>query len=117
MGSISRDGAKRVKRVVERSEKGYYNPPPGTRKTGRGSGPLPYAIHIKTGGPGISAASSVTQMTSGTVAVWIADESGALSDSGDTETVWNKSTTAISANKHGIAVLTSTGYVVDWIEC
>lgn len=117
MSNISRDGAKRTKRVVDRVERGYYNPPPGSRKGRSGGGPLPYAIHIKTGGAGISAASSVTQMTSGTVAVWIADESGALSDSGDTETVWNKSTTALSANKHGIAVLTSTGYVVDWIEC
>jgi len=114
VNTISRDGAKRVKRVVDRVERSYFNPPQKGRK---GAGPLPYAIHIKTGGSGISAASSVTQMTSGTVAVWIADESGALSDSGDTETVWNKSTTALSANKHGIAVLTSTGYVVDWIEC
>lgn len=114
MSYISKDGAKRVKRVVEQAEGGYVNPPPTLSRT---SGPLPYAVHIKTGGSGISAASSVTQMTSGTVAVWNVDDAGALSDSGDTITVWNKAVSAIAANKHGIAVLAIGGYVVDWIEC
>ena len=114
MSNISRKGAQRIKRVVERVEREYYNPPPdqpGARRS------QPYAIHIKTGGSGVGAASSVTQMTSGTVAIWNADDAGALSDSGDTETVWNKATTALAANKHGLAVLAIGGYVVDWIEC
>jgi len=114
MSSISRRGAERLKRQLERAEGSRYNDPPVT--SGRPV-QIGYALHIKTGGSGVGAATSVTQMTSGVVAVWNFGPTGAGVDSGETVTVWNKSTTSIAANKHGLAVMTGCGYVVDWVEC
>jgi len=114
MAIISRRGAERLKRQLERAEQGRYNDPPAT--SGRPV-QIGYALHFKTGGSGIGAATSVTQMTSGTVAVWEFGPTGAGVDSGLTVDVWNKATTSIAANKHGLAVMTCCGWVVDWVEC
>lgn len=114
MGTISRAGAERLKRQLIRAEQGRYNDPPET--SGR-PGFYGYAIHFKTTGSGLAAASSVTQMTSGDVYVCEVGPTGAITVTGQTITVWNKATTSLAANKHGIAVLAAGGYVVDWIEC
>lgn len=115
MAQFSPKGAARVKAAVVRSER----TPRNTKSRGRLAGSysaLP--IHAKTGGSGIGAASSVTQMTSATVTIWTCDDSGALSATTSTVTCWNKSTTAVGANKHILMqAVAGVGYVCIWEEC
>lgn len=112
--SISRRGAERLKRQLERAEQGRYNDPPAT--SGRPT-QLGYAVHIKTTASGLAAATSDTQMTSGDVYICDAGPTGAIDPTTETMTVWNKATAAIPANKHCMAVLGPNGYVVVWEPC
>ena len=113
MSYISREGAKRTKAVVEQVEAAYVNDPIRGRKPSASNGVC--LVHAKTGGSGLGAASSVTQMTSATVRIWIPDRTGALTDSGIDVTFWNKETGgAVSANTHIVMALGPCGYVCLW---
>jgi len=114
LGTISRKGAERLKRQLIRAETGKVNNPPIPASPG---GPIGYGLFFKSSGSGVGAASSVTQMTSGTVAIWTFGPTGAGVDTGETTTVWNKATTAVPANTHGIAIMTCCGWTIDWWAC
>lgn len=113
MSYISREGAERTKRVVEAAEAKYVNGPPLSPGASLATGVC--LVHAKTGGSGIGAASSDTQMTSGTVEIMVPNITGALQPSGISVTCWNKETSgAVGNNKHILMALSPCGYVCLW---
>lgn len=110
---ISRRGIEKIRAVVKWYESGQKDNPQT-----QASYPVPIGsigVHVKIGGSAIGAATSATQMTSGSAELWKFDETGAGTATGVTVTVWNKETSGtISANAHCLALRVGHGYVILW---
>lgn len=76
-------------------------------------------VEAKTGGSGIGAAASATQMTGADVTIWQCDDAGALTATSATVKAWNKDTAnAVGNNKHIWIAKNAAGlWCVVWEQC
>lgn len=113
MGTISRDGARRIKNLVMRSERAPQN-----RAEGRGRFPTigGAVFAVRVGSSNIAAAPSVDQWSSGVGYIREFDDAGAATSTEIEITLWNiETSTAILAGKHGLATEVS-GKIVFFFE-
>lgn len=110
MNTFTNRAVDRIRRAVRFVESnGRITPPPQAT----GAVPMGALVHVKSGGSAISAASSATQMSSGTGNLWYFDETGAGTDTGVSVTLWHKETgAAFPANTHGLAARAAHGYII-----
>lgn len=109
MANISKRGAQRLRKQLERQERGFQNRPPSASTFPLGT--PGYFLHAVTNSA-VSAAPSTTQMSSGTASIMDVADDGSLTDSGDDIDFWHKETGGgIGSGKSILLAPSVGGYV------